>query len=132
MTREIYDEEEVVVGFEEPTVTSANKCLFLSHQRWPEIKPGSNAIIMGDLIEDMGMAKNLELKQVIRVGFFNAPPISGSELLKKYMKSFDVLIMNDGNLTRVAELVAAIAGLEVEAEADDPEGSDMVLCTTAI
>ncbi len=111
MTSEIFNENNFVDGFEEPTIITTNKHLFVSHKRYPEIKPGNNAIVMGDLIEDLNIIKSLELNQVISIGFCNLPCTGDGDLLEKYMNSFDVVVVNDGNLTHVAELIAAVAGL---------------------
>ena len=113
MSGQIFGKNGVVVGFEEPTIMTTNKHLFVTHMKYPEIRKGNNAIVMGDLVEDLNMIKGLELKTVISIGFCNA---KDSDTLEKYMNAFDVVVVNDGNLVLVEELVAAISGLSSEVE----------------
>ena len=55
---------------------------------------------MGDLIDDTKMAKCLleHEHDLLTIGFFNNPKKDGPELLEKYEKHFDIVIVNDGNL----------------------------------
>lgn len=55
---------------------------------------------MGDLIEDIMMAKHLHDHEddILSIGFFNNLKKDGERLLVEYQKNFDVVVMNDGNL----------------------------------
>lgn len=118
MTPEVYDMKQgnVLVDFGEPTVLSTNKHLCINHERYPEIQEGSNAILMGDLIEDYQIVKNLKLKQVIGIGFLNAPAEYEPEALEKFLETYDIVIAHDGNLIHAAELIKSIIGLEIDEE----------------
>ncbi len=116
MTPEIYDAENLLIGFTEPTIITTNKHLFVRHDNYPEIKEGDNAIVMGDLVEDYMIVKNLKLSNVIGVGFFNGNARLEPEQLHKYMETYDIVISNDGNLIHVVELIKSIIGAT-----NDPE-----------
>lgn len=59
-----------------------------------------NIIVMGDLIDDIKMAKYLHETDddILSIGFFNNPGKDGEELLLEYEKNFDMVVINDGNL----------------------------------
>lgn len=118
MTPEIHDagRDGAVIGFGKPTVTSANKHLCVDHKRYPQIHEHSNAILMGDLIEDCLIVKNLKLKEVIGVGFLNVPGEYKAEALDRFMGAFDIVIAHDGNLVCALELVKSVIGLPLDEE----------------
>ena len=82
----------------------------MTHEAFPEIKEGNNAIVMGDLVEDYLIVKNLKMSQVIGIGFFNESEGCKPERLAAYMDTYDIVIANDGNMVHVAELVKYIIG----------------------
>ena len=116
MTPEIYNEENILIGFGEPTIITTNKHLCMNHDSYPEIKEGGNAIVMGDLVEDYLIVKNLKMNNVIGIGFFNSYEGYKQEQLNAFMDTYDIVIANDGNLVHVAEIVKAIAGLSAGPE----------------
>ncbi len=103
-TEEEYDRMGVLVGFKEPTVTALNKSSVVTHSALPHVRPGSNAILMGDLIPDLLMTENLKLSTTLTIGFYNG---GKGASLEEYKKSFDVLVMGDGNLDWVTSLINA-------------------------
>ena len=115
-TPEIYDEsrDHAIIGFGEPTITSANKHLCMDHKRYPEIREGTNAILMGDIVEDNLIVKNLKLKEVIGIGFLNVPSEYTPETLNMFMNAYDIVIANDGNLLHPLELVKSLIGLPLD------------------
>ena len=129
MTPEIYNDKNFIIGFQEPTIITTNKHMFVSHEKYPEIKKGNNAIVMGDLIEDINMVKNLELNQIITVGFYNSQASGKSnEVFKRYVEKFDIVVLNDGNLTHVANILSHIAGLTPELQFICSETSTEASC----
>jgi hypothetical protein len=116
MTPEVYDPERgnMLVDFGEPTVLSTNKHLCINHERYPEIQERSNAILMGDLIEDFLIVKNLNLKQVIGIGFLNAPAEYEPEALSKFLETYDIVIAHDGNLIHIVQLIKSIIGMDID------------------
>eukprot|EP01022_Parablepharisma_sp_SALTPOND_P008793 TRINITY_DN136950_c0_g1_i1.p2 TRINITY_DN136950_c0_g1~~TRINITY_DN136950_c0_g1_i1.p2 ORF type:complete len:182 (-),score=21.37 TRINITY_DN136950_c0_g1_i1:48-593(-) len=118
MTPEIYDStsNNLLIGFGEPTIITTNKHTCTTHEAYPEIKEGTNAIVMGDLIEDYLIVKNLKMNNVIGIGFFNKDKGYEPEVLNSYMDTYDIVIANDGNLNHVVELVKSIIGIPMNPE----------------
>eukprot|EP01022_Parablepharisma_sp_SALTPOND_P020154 TRINITY_DN3589_c0_g1_i1.p1 TRINITY_DN3589_c0_g1~~TRINITY_DN3589_c0_g1_i1.p1 ORF type:complete len:316 (-),score=42.92 TRINITY_DN3589_c0_g1_i1:65-1012(-) len=121
MTPDIYNEEEVLIGFGEPTLITGNKQEFVTHELYPDIIPGNNAIVMGDLIEDFWVIRNLKLKTVIGIGFVGDESKYNPELLRNYMDTYDIIIANDGNMTHATELVKYLLGMEIDPEYNSKE-----------
>lgn len=69
---EEYDENDYLSNFVGPLITSSTKSLLLSHSLYPEFKVNSNAIIIGDLIDDLTMATNLQLSTKLSIGMLNS------------------------------------------------------------
>ncbi len=116
MTPEVYDPSNLLIGFGDPAIISTNKHLCMTHETFPEIKPETNAIVMGDLVEDYMIVKNLKMKNVIGIGFFNQTDGYKPEVLAAYMDTYDIVIANDGNLVHVNELVKSIIGAIMDPE----------------
>ena len=116
MTPEIFDinHNHTLVGFGEPTVTSVNKHLCINHERYPEIEAETNAILLGDLVEDCLIMKNLKIKEVIKIGFFNEVDEYEIDALDRFMSAYDVVITRDGNLSYVTKLIKSIIGFPIE------------------
>ena len=116
MTPEIYDSTNTIIGFTEPSITTTNKNMFVSHEKYTDVKKGVNAIVMGDMLDDIKIVKDLELGTVISIGFYNTHEGAPEAELKKYMETFDIVITNDGNMTHAAELVKSVTGLPRDPE----------------
>ncbi len=116
MTPEIYNADNLLVGFGEPTIITTNKHTCVRHDTYPEIKEGDNAIVMGDLVEDYLIVKSLKLSNVIGIGFFNRDADYAPEQFSKYMDTYDIVISGDGNLIHVVELIKSIIGVPNERE----------------
>jgi len=116
MTPEIYNENMFIVGFEEPTIISTNKHLFMTHKTYPEVKEGNNCIVMGDLVEDYMIVKNLKMNNVIGIGFINNTEEVTKEVLDAYMDTYDIVIANDGNLIHIDQLIRYIIGEPLDSE----------------
>ena len=104
-TQEEYDKDEILVAFKEPIITSLNKSKLISHEILPHVPLNSNAIVIGDLIPDLLVTENLKLDTVLSVGFYHE---EGSSPLENFKEQYDVLILNDGNLTWVANLIKGL------------------------
>jgi len=57
------------------------------------------------MIGDLGMTEGLEHDTIIRVGFLNH---DGEGALKKFSESFDIVILNDGTMDYVNELLKKV------------------------
>jgi hypothetical protein len=96
-----------IIGFKDPLMHTCNKDEVV-HQYFKNSKDTHetdllkrhNVIVMGDLIDDIKMAKYLHEHDddILSVGFFNNPKKDGEQLLREYEKHFDMVVVNDGNL----------------------------------
>lgn len=66
---EFYDENNVLVGFQKPPVTSMNKFTVLNYENYPTLR--KNAIVIGDLVDDLKMIQNIQPQALLKIGFFN-------------------------------------------------------------
>jgi len=105
-TEEIYDKNNTLTNFKDPVITSLNKSMLVTHQKLPHIEKGSNAIIIGDLIPDLYMTENLMLYKTLTIGYYHE---GGSYSLEKYKEAFDIVILNDGNLVWVNNLIKSLS-----------------------
>ncbi len=71
-TQEEYNSQGCISNFISPFITSANKFLLFTHDRFPTLKPYSNAILMGDLIDDLSMTTSLKLSTTLTIGMLNS------------------------------------------------------------
>eukprot|EP00826_Nyctotherus_ovalis_P040897 TRINITY_DN4065_c0_g3_i5.p1 TRINITY_DN4065_c0_g3~~TRINITY_DN4065_c0_g3_i5.p1 ORF type:complete len:217 (-),score=56.43 TRINITY_DN4065_c0_g3_i5:108-758(-) len=104
-TSEEYDDNGVLVKFKEPVITTLNKSSVITHENCPFVKKGTNAILLGDITDDLFITEKLQLENLITIGFFNNEAKTSKE---EYVKAFDVTIMDDGDLTYVTELINRI------------------------
>ena len=71
-SEEEYNEQNYIYKFKAPLITCFNKFLLFTHTRYPEIKPASNAIVVGDLIDDLSMTSSLNLSTKLTIGMLNS------------------------------------------------------------
>ena len=62
-------------------------------------------ILLGDDLQDLGMVKNLDYDNLIKIGFLNE---NVDENLEKYKEGYDVVITGDGDFSFVNELIGEI------------------------
>lgn len=75
---------------------------------WDRIASGrSVALVLGDSLGDSSMADGLlGLKTICKVGFLNEPPGDKQEaLMNDYARAFDALVLGDGPMDLVLELL---------------------------
>ena len=93
------------VGAKEPIIHSLNKegkTLKKFPVIFEKIKKRKNVLVLGNDIEDLSVIKGLDIKNSIKVGFLNEKV---KELLEDYKKHFDLLILNDGTMKAVNEVL---------------------------
>jgi len=93
-----------LVGVKEPIIHSTNKngSIIKKSSAFKAIKNRRNVLLLGDNIEDCQMIKGLNYKNVIKVGFLNEEI---KKNLEAYRQNFDVLILNDGDMNYVNNLL---------------------------
>ncbi|XP_024387720.1 uncharacterized protein [Physcomitrium patens] len=66
------------------------------------IQGRSNVLLLGDHLGDLGMSDGVDYDNRISIGFLNE---NAENWLETYKKAFDIVILNDGSLKPVIELV---------------------------
>ena len=66
-----------------------------------------NLILIGDIIEDVNMVKNLDYDNMISIGFLNESRNLKIDV-KPYLKAYDIVIANDGTFFEVNEIIKSI------------------------
>lgn len=69
-----------------------------------EIEKCKNVILLGDSIGDLDMVEGFDFEEIIKIGFYDEE--EGN--LEFYKKSFDILVMKDGGMEGVNELMREI------------------------
>ena len=116
MTPDIYDESGKLIKFTEPMIITGTKEAYITHELCKEISEGNNMILMGDLVEDSWVVKNLKLKNIIGIGFINMKDKYKEEQLKNIMDTYDIVVANDGNMIHTNEILRYLLGLELSSD----------------
>lgn len=126
MTPDIYDKKGVLVGFGEPMILTGNKQEYVTHELCPLIHKENNMIIMGDLVEDSWVAKNLELKTIISIGFIREKESYREDQMKSIINAYDIVIGNDGNMVHATEILRYVLGMGMSEEYSKYAKGDIV------
>jgi len=102
-----FDKKGNVLGYKGKIVHSLNKNEFeiKSTTFYNKIKERKNIILLGDTIDDLKMVEGTKYDEIIKIGFLNDKI---KENLKDYKKAFDVVILNDGTMNFVNNLIKQI------------------------
>ncbi len=73
-----------------------------------ELLNRKNVILLGDSLGDLGMIEGFDYDNLIKIGFLNEN-VEGS--LEEFKKSYDVVILNDGDFGFINELVGGVVGV---------------------
>eukprot|EP00854_Cymbomonas_tetramitiformis_P007218 gene7218-8600_t len=96
-----------VEGISEPLIHMFNKDS--RHTKGTDyhksVEARCNVILLGDGLGDITMAEGISHNEVLKVGFLND---SVDKLLPKYTDVFDVIIVNDGSMEFVNDLIREI------------------------
>ena len=87
-----------------PHIYTTNKNEYLSVAKHPSLK--KNAILMGDMLEDLLMVKHSGHKCVVTIGYYNK--VSQQIPLESYTKSFDIVIVGQGSLIHATKLIYSL------------------------
>jgi len=102
-----YDKKGQAIAVKEPIIHSVNKGE-IDIYRFPFAKTivdRTNVIVMGDTVDDLDVLKSLKHKQSIKIGFLN-PKLE--DQLDIYKKNFDILILNDGGMGSINNIINQI------------------------
>ncbi len=99
-----WDEKGNAVAVKQPIIHSLNKDETTLEQFpvFQVIKNRKNALLLGDSIDDVGMVSGFNHDNLIKIGFLNDKI---EERIDIYQQIFDVIILNDGSLAFVNNLL---------------------------
>jgi len=102
-----YKKDGNVSGYKSRIIHTFNKneAAIKDTRYYEEIKDRKNVILLGDTIGDLSMAEGLDHKIIIKICFLNQET---KDNLKEYEKHFDVIILEDGPMDFVNDLVKHI------------------------
>ena len=102
-----FDEHGMVTGVKDNFIHVFNKqeVEVKKTPYYDEIKGKRNIILIGDSLGDLGMSEGLKHNEIIRVGFLND---NKERLMKEYADKFDIVILDDGSMDYVNELLEKI------------------------
>ena len=105
-----FNDKGIAIDYKKPLihVFNKNEVEVKNTPYYQEVSERKNVILLGDSLGDLGMTEGLEHDTIIRIGFLND---NTKELLNKYSKEFDVVILNDGSMSYVNELIKEILGV---------------------
>ncbi|MFA6588450.1 MAG: hypothetical protein WCT08_05270 [Patescibacteria group bacterium] len=94
----IWDENGKMIGVKKPIITSLNKdeTVLSGFPVYQQVKDRKNVILLGDNPHDVEMVTGFEYDNLIKIGFLNEKV---DENLDSFKKRFDVIILNDGDLS---------------------------------
>jgi len=99
-----WDENGNAVGVKQPIIHTLNK-YETAIQDFPVfniIKDRKNVLLLGDNLDDVGMVEGFEYDSLVKIGFLNE---NVDENLEQYKSNYDIVILNDGSLDFVNELL---------------------------
>ena len=72
-----------------------------------------NIIVMGDVVEDIEMVKQLSYDNILKIGFLNNMT-ADAHLYEKFQEAYDIIVHKDGNLWIVISIIELIAGRKLQ------------------
>jgi len=107
----VFDEKDILTSFKGPYLHFTDKIEIFNTNR----KYSQNILLLGDHLQDVHLAKNMRPKSTLKIGYFNFKFRYDSEsVLEKYASKYDIVIVNDGSLSIVEQIVKYILDLESE------------------
>ena len=99
-----FDKSGKVTGIKEPIIHSMNKheTVVKNFPVFKHIKDRKNIILLGDSLEDVGMAEGFDYDALIKIGFLNE---NKDELLPYYKERYDVVLTDDADMEFVNGLL---------------------------
>lgn len=99
-----WDKDGNAIGVRQPIIHSHNKfeSAIKNLSFYEKIKERKNILLLGDSIEDANMVKGFDYDNLIKVGFLNEDVENN---IKKNKKSYDAIILNDGSMGYVNDLL---------------------------
>ena len=104
----IWDDEGYAIEIKEPIIHIFNKdeTIINKFPFFDQIKDKKNVILLGDSLGDLGMIEGFDYDNIIKIRFLNE---NIEQSLEIYKKSFDVVILNDGDFSYINQLMEQIS-----------------------
>ncbi|MFA5357647.1 MAG: hypothetical protein WC308_01875 [archaeon] len=104
-----FDGNGKAVGYKSKIIHSLNKdeAQAKGSKYFKKISGRINVLLLGDSVEDIKMSAGMNHKGIIKVGFLNK---NIDENIEYFRKNFDVIILNDGPMDFVNDLLEEIFG----------------------
>ncbi len=102
-----FNDEGRVIGYKTPFIHTFNKneVAIKETPYYQEIKEHRHVILLGDQIADLDMSHGIEHDTIITIGFLN---IDREDLFNEFSEKYDVVILDDGSLEYVNELIQTL------------------------
>ncbi len=102
-----FDEKDNAIKPKKPTIHSLNKSevAIKDYPVFNKIKNRKNVLLLGDSIDDIGMIEGFDYNEIIKIGFLNEKT---EEQKKDFERNFDIVILDDGNMGHVNDLLKNI------------------------
>ena len=103
----VRDEEGKAIGVREPIIHSFNKdeTVVKNFPIYEDIKDRKNILLIGDGLWDAHMADGFDYENIIKIWFLNDDT---PENRKKFQEKYDLIILNDGPMDEVNNLLMKI------------------------
>jgi 5'-nucleotidase len=103
----IYNEEGYAIATKEPIIHVFNKgeIALKGLPIMKELRSKKNVILLGGSLGDLSMTEGFDYDNIIRIGFYNYE----EENFEDFKNNFDIIILNDGNMDFVNELLEEIS-----------------------
>ena len=104
----IWDDEGYAIEIKEPIIHIFNKdeTIISKFPFFDQVKDKKNVILLGDSLGDLGMIEGFDYDNIIKIRFLNE---NIEQSLEIYKKSFDVVILNDGDFSYINQLMEQIS-----------------------
>jgi len=102
-----FDGKGEVIGYKSKIIHTFNKNEYAIRNTpyYKEVEKRKNVLLLGDNLGDLGMSEGVKHNSIIKIGFLNEHE---DKLLEKFKENYDVVILNDGSMDFVNELVSGI------------------------
>jgi len=102
-----FDKKGNVLGYKGKIIHCMNKNEneIENTKHYSKIKNRKNILLLGDSLDDLNMTEGIKYDNILKVGFLNDKI---EDNLPAYKKAYDVIILNDGTMNFVKELIKEI------------------------
>jgi cytosolic 5'-nucleotidase 3 len=103
----LFDEDGKMIGVKEPIIHSYNKneISIVNIKNHKDIEERKDVLLIGDTLGDVGMSEGFNYDEIIRIGFLSEDV---EKHLEDYKKAYDIVILNDGDMGYLNELLDKI------------------------